>query len=148
MSEIRPVRLQLSRRKGFDLRSWSREVNGLDVVNCARPGKLGNPFRCLNEEGWPLVVDGDGACISPEGDAEWVWDEIPSALVSLFRERAVDHLPSLAPLRGKNLACWCRLCARHVATGRPFDEPCPDCAPCHVDVLGDLTNAPVCEATP
>ena len=40
----RPVRLQLSRRKGFDLQAWSREVNGLPAVSVARPTKWGNPF--------------------------------------------------------------------------------------------------------
>jgi len=39
-------------------------------------------------------------------------------------------LPELIePLRGKNLACWCRL-----------DQPC------HADVLLKIANAPACEA--
>jgi hypothetical protein len=37
-------------------------------------------------------------------------------------------------LRGKDLCCWCKLCPRH-AQGRPWDEQCDDCAPCHVDIL-------------
>jgi hypothetical protein len=36
---------------------------------------------------------------------------------------------SVAELRGKNLACWCKL-----------DQPC------HADVLLDLSNRPKCEA--
>lgn len=40
----RPVRLQLSRRKGFDLQALSLATNGLPAVNVARPSKLGNPF--------------------------------------------------------------------------------------------------------
>jgi hypothetical protein len=55
---------------------------------------------------------------------------------------------ALGELRGKNLACWCRLCAKHAATGKPLDQPCADCAPCHIDVLGPLANAPICEAVP
>jgi Zn finger protein HypA/HybF involved in hydrogenase expression len=54
-------------------------------------------------------------------------------------------LDNLLTLRGKNLACWCRLCAKHAATGKPLDEPCPDCAPCHADVLLEFANKPVCE---
>jgi hypothetical protein len=52
LTKIAPVRLQLSRRKGFDLQVWSREVNGLDVVNCARPAiadthSLGSIWRAM-----------------------------------------------------------------------------------------------------
>lgn len=32
-----PVRLQLSRKKGFDLQAHSSAVNGLPAVNVARP---------------------------------------------------------------------------------------------------------------
>lgn len=42
---VKPVRLQLSRRKGFSLQALSRETNGLEAVNVARPSKWGNPFR-------------------------------------------------------------------------------------------------------
>lgn len=42
-------------------------------------------------------------------------------------------------LRGKNLACWCGLCDRH-KDGKPFDETCTDCQPCHADPLGRLAN--------
>ena len=50
MTDPRPVRLQLSRRKGFDLLIWSREVNGLPAINCARPSRWGNRFIvCAND---------------------------------------------------------------------------------------------------
>ena len=39
-----PIRLQLSRRAGFDLQALSRASNGLPAVNVARPGLFGNPF--------------------------------------------------------------------------------------------------------
>lgn len=42
-------------------------------------------------------------------------------------------------LKGKNLACWCRLCDKH-KDGKPFGEVCTDCKPCHVDVLGEISN--------
>ncbi len=41
---IKPVRLRLSRAKGFDLRAISAAVNGLPVINAARPNPWGNPF--------------------------------------------------------------------------------------------------------
>jgi len=41
----RPVRLRLSRARGFDLQALSRSVNGLAAINCARPGKWGNRYR-------------------------------------------------------------------------------------------------------
>jgi hypothetical protein len=39
-----PVRLRLSRARGFDLQAASRALNGLPALNVARPGPLGNPF--------------------------------------------------------------------------------------------------------
>lgn len=40
----RPVRLQLSRAKGFNLQAQSRGLNGLPARSVARPGPFGNPF--------------------------------------------------------------------------------------------------------
>ena len=40
-----PVRLQLSRRKGFNLQEWSREVNGLDAVKVDRTTMWGNRWK-------------------------------------------------------------------------------------------------------
>ncbi len=137
MSEVRPVRLQLSRRKGFDLQAWSREVNGLGAVNCARPGEFGNPY-----------VIGEPSHATnrrPVHDA--------TEVVALFRSDLTRSLlqndfalDNLLTLRAHNLAYWCHLCAKHAATGKPLDEACPDCAPCHVDVLGELANPKLCES--
>ena len=44
-------------------------------------------------------------------------------------------------LRGKDLACWCHLCDAH-KDGKPLGVECADCAPCHVDVLLEIANAP------
>ena len=139
MGDPLPVRLQLSRRKGFDLQAWSREVNGLAAVNCARPGKHGNAFR-VGEDHSEFMASAEQATAAQ--------------CVSLFRAfaealRQVDPKgfeEYVAPLRGNNLACWCGLCARHATTGKPLDEPCADCAPCHVDPLGEIANTPICEA--
>lgn len=121
----KPIRLQLSRRKGFNLQAVSQATNGLPAVNVARPGPWGNPFivgkdgdraycvelykHMLN--GYPSVVNRDGATIES---------------LKAYRNHvllSIDHL------RRKNLACWC---AR-------------DGKPCHADVLLDLANRPVCE---
>lgn len=58
----------------------------------------------------------------------------------------VAPLLDLAPLRGRDLLCWCRLCPAHAA-GRPFGTDCEACATCHADTLLELANTPRrCEA--
>ena len=82
----KPVRLQLSRRKGFDLQRASRDLNGLLAVNCARPGKWGNPHK---------VCAGVNAELA----------------VQRFREDFGAHpeYAGIKELRDKNLACYCAL---------------------------------------
>ena len=91
-----PQRIMLSRKKGFNLQRASQELNGLDAVNCARPGRWGNPF-VVGEH----VKDAAGAC---------------RKFRALLKARKTPGL-SLADIRvelgGKNLACWCK-----------FGEPC------------------------
>lgn len=105
---VMPVRLRLSRQKGFSFQTQSIGLNGLPAVRVARPGKWGNPF----------IVGFDGTV---------------EQCVTLYRQRLLERLSdrldgpilrkNLAELRGKNLACWCKL-----------DEPC------HADVLLKLAN--------
>lgn len=108
----RPVRVQLSRKKG-----WRMPPN---TVSVARPGKWGNPFK-VGE----ITLEHDGICDVGT----------PEKAVRLFRERLEFNLnfgpelhkllwrAELRKLRGKNLACWC-----------PLDQPC------HADVLIELAN--------
>lgn len=100
-----PVRLQRSRRKGARLVS----PNGLPVVVVTRPGPWGNPYQAF------LLIN-----VPPGVRAK--------VAVQHFRRYAVDRVARepdwLAPLRGKNLACWCK-------PGKP----------CHGDVLLELANA-------
>lgn len=77
---MRPVRLQLSRRKGFNLQAESRKFNGLDAVNVARPSRWGNPFTIENSGRVPAILR--------------------------FACEVAPLLP-LDELKGKNLACWC-----------------------------------------
>jgi len=117
----RPVRLQLSRRKGFDLQENSRGVNGLPAVKVDRSTKWGNPYKA-----WPEIRKGD--FFVPATTIE--------EAVAAFRaswERSLSKFPEqtrelLGELRGKNLACWCK----------PGE-------PCHADVLLEFANGPVCE---
>lgn len=113
---IAPVRIQLSRAKGFRLQEHSLALNGLPCVKVSRgPGsKWGNPFRV-----------GDALHIGPAYSGRDTIVRDAAHAVSLYR-RWVFNLRSateIATLRGKNLACWCK----------------PG-APCHADVLLELAN--------
>lgn len=90
-----PVRVQLKREKG-----WRMPPN---TVKVTRPGKWGNPFKA-----------GPG--------------ETSHFAVSCFRDHIREH-PEIAEdskreLRGKNLACFCKLTHE-----------------CHADVLLEIANA-------
>lgn len=120
----RRVRLQLSRKTGFDLQAWSRATNGLEAVSVARPGRHGNPWAIRFYGRWrvegPGLPLGGVICGNEEG-ARMV-------AVRLFREgvarwSAEGVEATRRALAGKNLACWC-------APG----------APCHADVLIELAN--------
>lgn len=86
-----PVRLQLSRRKGFNLQAASRAINALAAVTVARPSKWGNPFR--------VGTDGN--------QAECVARFRAFATAKLSDDAAWSK--GLREIAGKNLACWCRL---------------------------------------
>lgn len=86
----KPVRLRLSRRKGFDLQTASHAANGLAAVTVARPSHWGNLF----------VIGRDGTqaqCVRRYR----IWLARPAQ--KAFRREARQAL------RGKNLACWCPL---------------------------------------
>ena len=89
-----PRRVQLSRRAG-----WRMPAK---TVKVARPTKWGNPF----------AVAGHGRAHAVHLSRGW--------LSGMLAAGALD----LAELRGKSLACWCRL-----------DQEC------HADVLLELANA-------
>lgn len=122
----KPVRIQLSRKKGFDLALTSMSENGLVVAKVARPSIFGNPFKVS------VLVELEKAGLLPPGETprqaavryfrDWMEGR---AVVGQFGE--VSRPPSMeavrAHLRGKNLACWCRK-----------DQPC------HADVLLEIAN--------
>jgi hypothetical protein len=114
---MKPVRIVLSRRAGFDLQAISQSLNGLPAQSVARPGPWGNPFTIaeIQEE---LGLDKDAAQAEAVGRyGRWVRGEYdgPKPPPSWEKIRA--------ELAGKNLACWCR-----------------EGSPCHVDTLLKLAN--------
>lgn len=102
-----PQRIQLSRRKGFNLQKGSLELNGLTAVNCARPSIYGNPFivgkhgttaECVDLfeklcAGFLCISIGDDECIAAQ---------------ERFIKKAIPKIKAGA-LRGKNVACFCKL---------------------------------------
>lgn len=126
-----PVRLRLSRAKGFDLQALSLATNGLPAVRVDHSAIFGTPFTAkgCREAGYT----GDDKVIaarcvrayrtwidSPYWAYNWMGEE------SVRRRKAVFN--GLHRLRWKNLACWCALDV-----------------PCHADVLLDIANRPICE---
>jgi hypothetical protein len=111
----RPRRVQRSRVKG-----WRMPHNTISVT---RPGRWGNPY-------FPGCGIGFGSFDAGMNARAWPV-ETPEWQVKNFREHMrlmILHEPErfeeyIAPLRGKNLACFC-----------PLDRPC------HADVLLELAN--------
>lgn len=90
-----PIRLTLSRKKGFDLQKVSLEANGLTAVNCARPSRWGNPFPVNSERNVFEAVEQFKDILETGGIGYLNADNIR-------RE-----------LRCKNLACWCKTSPCH-----------------------------------
>lgn len=114
---MKPVRIVLSRRAGFDLQAISQSLNGLPAQSVARPGPWGNPFT-IAEVQEELGLDKDAAQAEAVGRyGRWVRGEYDGPKPPPSREKIRDELA------GKNLACWCR-----------------EGSPCHVDTLLKLAN--------
>jgi hypothetical protein len=91
-----------------------------NTVSVARPGPWGNPFSVV-----PHMRAGVG--IGPRYIAVPTVEDAIACFRLMMQEegpRAEGLRGKLSELRGKNLACWCKL-----------DEPC------HADVLLELANA-------
>lgn len=120
-----PVRLQLSRARGFYLQAASFAINGLAARSCARPGRYGNLWRV------GLVscsCRSAGACSHNSFRCETAADAVAAFTAwrdDCERNAPIAALDYYAQIRGLNLACWCV----------PAD-------PCHVDVLLDRANSP------
>jgi hypothetical protein len=83
-----PVRLTLSRRRGFKLKAASQALNGLPAKSVARPGPWGNPFE--------IGRDGTRAsCVARY--REWLWQPQQQNFRNAARRQLINS----------NLACWC-----------------------------------------
>ena len=96
-----PQRIQRKRIKG-----WKAPPG---TVNVTRPGKYGNPY--INNK------------IYPQGPV----DMFKWRMAHMKKDHPTEYEAYIAPLRGKNLMCWC-------VVG----------APCHGDVLIELAMEPTC----
>ena len=92
-----PVRMQMKRIKGFRLQEESQKINGLPAVLVSRPSKWGNYVGL---------------------------DKYEAAIRQLIDNHYSDF--DIAELKGKNLACWCRV-----------DQEC------HADILLKIANEKV-----
>ncbi len=121
-----PVRLQLSRSKGFNLQHNSVAANGLPAINVARPSRYGNPvtqqdfidLQKIWKEMGHKPIEGTWQQHAVRCFDAWLGGEIgemgkPPTAAEIRRD-----------LKGRNLACWCK----------PGD-------PCHADVLLEIANA-------
>lgn len=88
---MKPQRIQLSRKRGFNLQKASRKLNGLPAVNCARPGRWGNPF----------VIQFDPHPDYSPQTADQAVKMFLDSLTPNFRKAIQTEL------HGQNLACWC-----------------------------------------
>lgn len=98
-----PRGIQLRRTAGWTLQTASHNANGREAVKVDRATPWGNPYA-----------------VTPDRSAADCVNAFEITLLTWTPEKLEEYL---APLRGKNLACWC-------AIGKP----------CHRDVLLRLAN--------
>jgi hypothetical protein len=84
----KPVRLRLSRKRGFNLQKLALETNGLAAVVVSRPSRWGNPHKLRGHNREDAIARYEAGLKKQFGDMLG---------------------KALQPLRGKNLACWCPL---------------------------------------
>lgn len=145
-----PVRFQISRAKGFSLQAHSIATNGLPAVKVTRPGPWGNPFdfrdsaHCWSALAFGCRGDPAGRQeASVKAFREWIDPGEGKRVMGMDRQMMLGDVPigpkaeaGPAPayddirkaLRGRNLACWCKIGA-----------------PCHAEVLLEIANRPACE---
>ena len=111
-----PKRIQRKREKG-----WRMPPN---TVSVTRPGRWGNPYfpGCCRARGFfddETMEPCEHDVRDPRVQVKWFGE--------LMEQRRTDNPTEfesyIAPLRGKDLACWC-----------PLDQPC------HADALLELAN--------
>lgn len=104
------------------------------TVYVGRGSRWGNPFKVGAEYVRRRMDPGGGQ------RSGIVVDQAHAVrLFSRFTARECGFQEAVEALRGRDLACWCRLCDEH-RDGKPLGVKCVDCAPCHVEPLLDLAN--------
>ena len=109
---MKPARIVLSRKAGFDLQAVSRALNGLPAQSVARPGPWGNPFTIAAVMAETGLGKDDAQAEAVARHGRWIRGQLDGPVSPPSREKI------RAELAGKNLACWCRAGS-----------------PCHVDTL-------------
>lgn len=118
---MKPRRMQLSRKAGFNLQAASIALNGLPAKRITRPGPWGNPFT-IEATAQKYGLDPDAAqARAVELCGLWLRGRLD---VALSPSKPPSRAEIRAGLGGHNLACWCR----------------PG-TPCHADVLLELANS-------
>jgi len=113
-------RVQRKRVKG-----WMLPINAIYV---GRPGKYGNPFT--------TEKFGEDAVSLYEQVLKRHTMRLPPEIARYY---SIPTDEDILELRGKDLACWCRLCDKH-SDGLPLGVICDACSPCHADILLELAN--------
>jgi hypothetical protein len=98
-----PIRLRLSRARGFDLQALSQAVNGLPALRVTRPGPFCNPFAVVPVRKAGAELNNGYIAVPTPEDAVACFREMWRA-PKLTEERRI----LLARLRGHNVACWFR----------------------------------------
>lgn len=104
-----PERIQLRRTRGWRLQEVSLALNGLEAVKVDRTTRWGNPFRVGDPVGDEIGVDYFLDASQAVREFE-IWLEgrglhVPNSTAG--KPPTLDEIR--AALRGKNLACWCKL---------------------------------------
>lgn len=118
---MKPKRIQRKRTKGW------RMPEG--AVSVTRPGKWGNPYHTKpSVDGTRWYVFGPGVPYRKfaykQSAIRFALDEFRQwfdRYIAIDENRLADYIE---PLRGKDLACWCK-----------------EGEPCHADVLLELANS-------
>lgn len=126
-----PIRIQRRRIKGFNLQAQSPD--GREVVSVCRPGKWGNPFKCVGDQifihaghrrkildPWVLF------CFGSVADSVRLFElTLENDMAGIIAEYAPDYLGDVRIhgdrfadqdaylLRDKHLACFCPIESKH-----------------------------------
>jgi hypothetical protein len=117
---VRPQRMQVSRKAGFNLQEASHALNGLPAKLVTRPGRWGNPF-VIADVAKKYGLDRNAAQAKAVHMAmDWLRGTLDP---KLSPGPPPDRDTIRRELAGHNLACWCK-------PGQP----------CHAELLIELAN--------